>query len=166
MSTTGSGSMPPDAAAAALPPSQQPLLALPPPKPPFFTRVRRKLQAVSDIVARGTDGFGVWFWSVLATIAAPCLPIFIEFLSTGTVKANSYFITAAVLSAAFAVSTGHTFFRALYGGLFVINLILDTVSGPFSASIEHYAGILLLLTAVLHAVERFWWHVVYDRPFP
>jgi len=79
---------------------------------------------------------------------------------------HSYFITAAVLSAAFGVSTRNTFFRALYSSLFVVNLIVDTVSGPFSANIEHYAGILLVLTAVLHAVERFSWHVVYDMPFP
>lgn len=69
--------------------------------------------------------------AVLATVAAPCLPIFIELLKTGEIKADSFFITTTVMAAAFAVSAEHILPRALYMASFVVNLILDVVRGPF-----------------------------------
>ena len=112
------------------------------------------------------NGFGVWILSILCTIAAPVIPLLIEFLKSGAVKSDSFFITAAVLAAAFAVSAGHVLYRSAYLTLFVFNLILDMATGPYSATIEPYAGWLLLLVAVLHLMERFWWHVVLDQVFP
>jgi hypothetical protein len=103
----------------------------------------------------------------MAAIAAPCLPLFIELLRSGNVKSDSIYITAAVISAAFSVSAEHVLFRALYIALFVVNLIIDTVSGgPFSAQLDSWAGTVLALVAMLHATERAWWHLVLDRPFP
>ena len=103
---------------------------------------------------------------MLATVAAPCLPLFIEFLRNGSVKSDSLYITATVISAAYAVSTEHVLFRTLYFAMFVVNLILVMVSGPYSDQLATWAGTLLISIAFLHMVERFWWHVVLDRPFP
>jgi len=104
--------------------------------------------------------------AVLATVAAPCLPIFIELLKTGEIKADSFFITTTVMAAAFAVSAEHILPRALYMASFVVNLILDVVRGPFSVSIDAWAGTLLLSVAFLHIAERAYWHLALDRPFP
>lgn len=109
---------------------------------------------------------GVWLFSIVATIAAPCLPIFIELLRKGQVASDSIYITAAVMAAAFAVSAEHVLYRVLYIALFVINLVFNNSAGPFSAQLETWAGTLLTLVALLHVSERIWWHIVLDRPFP
>src|SRR3974390_3339765 len=127
-----------------------------------LARCRRVLEIGSAGATRG----GVWIMAVFATVAAPLLPIFLEFLKTGAVRSDSFFITAAVMAAAFAVSAEHILPRALYMASFVVNLILDVVRGPFSASIDAWAGTLLLSVALLHIAERAYWHLALDRPFP
>jgi hypothetical protein len=118
------------------------------------------------VCVAGINRLSVWLFSVLATIAAPCLPLLIELLKNGTIESSSYYLTAAVLAAAYAVSAEHVLFLTLYFALFVINLVFNNVTGPFSAQLNTWAGTLLLLVALLHATERIWWHVVLDRPFP
>lgn len=128
----------------------------------LVTKSLRAFEICSSLATKG----GVWLMAVLATVAAPCLPIFIELLKTGEIKADSFFITTTVMAAAFAVSAEHILARALYMASFVVNLILDVVRGPFSVSIDAWAGTLLLSVAFLHIAERAYWHLALDRPFP
>ena len=128
----------------------------------ILDKCRRALEICSAGATRG----GVWIMAVLATVAAPLLPILLEFLKTGAVRSDSFFITAAVMAAAFAVSAEHVLPRALYMASFVVNLILDIVRGPFSASMDAWAGTMLLSVASLHIAERAYWHLALDRPFP
>jgi len=128
----------------------------------------QKFRAGWAIFGMASTRGGVWLLSVMATIAAPCLPLFIELLKSGSVRSDSIYITAAVISAAFSVSAQHVMFRALYIALFVVNLIFDMVagSGPFKEQLDSWAVGLLVLVAVLHTTERAWWHLVMNRPFP
>src|SRR5262249_16450584 len=109
---------------------------------------------------------GAWLLSVMVTVGAPCLPLLIEFLHNGKVDPSNIYITGAVMAAVYAASVEHVLFLALYIALFVVNLILDTVDGPYSPALAKWAGTLLLLVALLHIFERAWWHAVLDRPFP
>jgi hypothetical protein len=104
--------------------------------------------------------------SVLGTLGLPCLPLVVERLRDGHVKDDSYFLTAAVLAATFIFTADHYVFRCIYILLFLINLLLDIVPGQTARDLAHYSGTLLLSVALLHATERFWWHVVWDQPFP
>jgi hypothetical protein len=133
-----------------------------PPKWPF----RRWARSGWDICSSAWGKAGTWLYAVLATVAAPCLPVGIEFLQTGKIAYSSFYITGAVMSAAFAVSAESIMFLAFYMGLFVVNLILDTVTGPYSAAIGNWAGTILFAVALLHMTERGYWHFVLDRPFP
>jgi predicted Na+-dependent transporter len=145
-----------------------------PTSPPAEQSLRKRIWQVCcqkgatswSMAATASTRIGVWLMSILATVAAPCIPIFIEFLKNGTIKSDSIFITATVMSAAFAVSAEHVLWRALYFALFVVNLILDIVSGPFDAQVASWAGTLLLSVASLHVMERAWWHIALNRPFP
>jgi hypothetical protein len=132
----------------------------------YAAAVAAKGRSVWVVCRTASTKGGVWLLSVIATVAAPCIPLLIELLRSGTVKSDSIYITAAVMSAAFAVSAEHALFLSLYIALFVINLIFDMVSGPFTTMLDAWAGTLLGLIAALHATERVWWHIVLDRPFP
>jgi hypothetical protein len=101
-------------------------------------------------------------------ILCPCIPILIEWLRAGSVKRENFLITTAVLTVALLVAAEHNFYRAFYAGLFIVSLILDILvySGPVASGMDRYAGGLLLAVGIVHAAERFWWHVVLDRPFP
>jgi hypothetical protein len=143
----------------------------PPPEPPNISRLRltklfRRFRYFREVCADGFNRFSVFGLAILATIASPCLPIVIEWYRTGDVKADTYYLTAAVLASAFAVTAEHNAFRGLYIVSFVINLIVDTIHGPFSDRVERWAGILLATICVFHMSERFWWHIFQARPFP
>jgi hypothetical protein len=97
---------------------------------------------------------------------APCLPVGIEFYQHGKVESGSFYITCAVMAAAYAASAESRTNRTVYFGLFVVNLLLDTITGPYSPTIGNWAGTLLLGVALLHLTERTYWHLVLDLPFP
>jgi hypothetical protein len=126
----------------------------------------QKLSSVWEVVSFVGSRAGIWLLSVMLTVGAPCLPLLIELLKGGSVSPGNIYITAAVMAAVYASSVEHVMFFVLYLGLFVVNLILDTVSGPYSKALEPWAGTLLLLVALLHMTERAWWHAVLNRPFP
>jgi hypothetical protein len=126
----------------------------------------RKTRFFGSVCASGLNRISVFAFAIMATIAFPCLPVFIEWYRTGSVKSDTYYITAAVLASAFAVSAEHIAFIGLYITSFVINLILDMVHGPFSAVVDVWAGSVLAAVRGLHISERVWWHVFLDRPFP
>lgn len=115
----------------------------------------------------GLDRIGIWLLSVIATLALPCLPLCIEWLRTGDMKSDTMTLTAAVLAATFIFSAEHVLNLCVYILLFVVNLLFNTVVGPTSpAGIDAWTGTLLMSVTFFHAIERFWWHVVLDRPFP
>jgi hypothetical protein len=136
------------------------------PKDGWLAFFWRKIKGFLGVCRLGLDRISVFGFAILAIIAFPCLPVFIEWYRTGEVKADTYYITAAVLAAAFAVTAEHIAFIGLYITSFVINLVLDMVHGPFSDRVDHWAGILLAAICGIHASERFWWHIFLDRPFP
>lgn len=138
----------------------------PPPVTGFFPVLGRRIRYFLGVCASGLNRFSVFGFAIMAIIAFPCLPVFIEWYRTGIVKSDTYYITAAVLAAAFAVTAEHIAFIGLYITSFVVNLILDMVHGPFSDEVDHWAGVVLAVVCAMHASERVWWHVVLDRPFP
>lgn len=115
-----------------------------------------------------TGRMGTYCFSVVGTIICPMIPVLIEWFKTSHLRHESVLITAAVLSAALLVTAEHNFSRAAYLLIFLVSLILHVLvfSGPIESGMDVYAGNLLASVAILHAVERFWWHVVQDRPFP
>lgn len=128
----------------------------------------KKVQQVFHLLKRYLDGLSTYALSLLATLLLPALPLPIEWLKTDHVEPESYLITVAVLAAGFGFSAEHNSYRAGYGLLFLTGLILDIVgkSGKVASQADGYAWVLLLAVAALHGSERFWWHVVLDRPFP
>jgi hypothetical protein len=120
------------------------------------------------VASATVDVLAVWLMSVLLMLVVPSLPIAIEFLKTDAVGAASYLITGAVFSATFAVSAEHNIFRVLYILVFLTSLLLVTVTlnSQVAVMADHYAGILLLAVMILHATERFIWHVIQRRSFP
>jgi hypothetical protein len=136
------------------------------PTPSLGQRLWNKIKTFGLICHATINRIGVWAFSVVATILAPCLPVGIELWKTGNIESASYCITTTVLAAAFAVSAGNKLFLSLYIVLFVINLVFYIVTGPFSPQLDDWAGRMLLMVAVLHGMQRVWWHIVLDRPFP
>lgn len=133
--------------------------------------LRQRARTFGTIMSRNTDGFGTCLLSVIFTIMVPCLPIGIEWLRTGNVIPDSFLITAAVLSALYGCSAESNLFRAFYSFMFLVSLVIDafggnTASSSVGATAGQYAGTLLAAVALVHASERLWWHVVWDRPFP
>lgn len=77
-------------------------------------------------------------------------------------KDETALLTAAVLSAGFLFSVEHVIYACVYIVLFFGSLLLD-VTGRTSTV---WSGWFLIIVASTHSIERFWWHVVLDRPFP
>jgi hypothetical protein len=114
-----------------------------------------------------SDRVGTWLLSLLATLLLPCLPLVVEMLKNGHVDKGNVVITASVLAATFIFTAGHRIAMVFYVLLFVIALLLDTISGPLAEQmVRDYSGTLLVAVALLHTSERFHWHIVLDRPFP
>jgi hypothetical protein len=114
-----------------------------------------------------SDKVGIWLFSIGATLALPCLPLVVEGLKNGHVDKGNVVITASVLAATFIFTAGHKIAQVFYSALFVIALLLDTITGALAAQIvRDYSGTLLASVALLHTSERFRWHIVLDRPFP
>lgn len=124
---------------------------------------------------------GVWFFAAVFVVAVPLFPVLVEAVKhQGVVRPETYLLTAAVLSVGFGFSSQAPSCWAAYALIFFGSLIYDynpratppLMSWPeFLAGFEswvtsHLALSLLLLAAMLHTIERFMWHVVWNRPFP
>jgi hypothetical protein len=126
-----------------------------------------KTRNAKRLLARAWDRIFKWLCSLLAVTGVPCLPIFLEMLKTGSVAQETYFLTSIILSATYFFGAEIWFYRFGYGAFFSVNALFDTV--PKSSPLEtmaHHGGALLIGVALLHASERFGWHVFEDRPFP
>lgn len=132
-----------------------------------FDTIRQRARNTAYLLGKAQDKLFLWLCSLLAVIGVPCVPIFLEWLKTGIVTSNTYFITSIVLNATYFFGTESWFYRFWYGALFGINCLLDGTppSSPVHTVVDH-GGALLIAVAVLHASERFGWHVFQDRPFP
>jgi hypothetical protein len=125
------------------------------------------MRGAGEVLGAALNGIGMWLLSVIATLVLPCLPLFIEWLKDGRIKPETIFVTAAILAATFAFTAEHVILFSAYLLFFLVNLLLDVTTGPSRpVALDHWAGILLAGVAILHAGERFWWHVVLDRSFP
>lgn len=146
-----------------------------PPRP----TLRERLQRGGTVIGTASDGLGTWFLSLVLTVLVPCLPVIIDmFRASGLngVSPGSYLVTAAVLAATYGCSAEHNFFRGLYTLMFLVSLLADAFTPPHAGVaadvqvslpvLAQYAWTILATIALLHAAERFWWHVVWDRPFP
>jgi hypothetical protein len=137
------------------------------PPPSNWEWAWQKIRSASQIWLSAWRKLGIWGLSLIASLVLPGLPIGIEWLRTSHINSDTLYVTATVLAAAFIFSAEHAMTLCLYILLFLATLLLDTVTGPNSpVGLENYAGTLLGAVAFLHAAERFWWHVVLDRPFP
>jgi hypothetical protein len=118
------------------------------------------------IEGQNFNRFGTWVASIGGTLALPCLPLMVELLRDEHVKNDSYFLVAAVFSATFIFTARNHFARAYYGLLFLGCLLLDLIPSPTTQTLAHWAGWFLMLVMGAHVIERFFWHVIYDKPFP
>lgn len=113
------------------------------------------------------DKLGTWLTSLLFTLFIPCLPIVVELLKKFHVDKENIVITVSVLAATFGITAGHKLSQVCYILLFITALLINTISGGLAAQmVADYSGTLLVAVALLHASERFHWHIVLDRPFP
>lgn len=127
----------------------------------------QKLRGAGEAIGRGTTGIGTWILAIIATLVLPCLPLGIEWLKDGHIKPGTILVTAAVLAATFAFTAEHVIFFSTYLILFLINILFDMSAGPNQpVRLDQWSGTLLYGVAILHGMERFWWHVVFDRSFP
>ena len=115
---------------------------------------------------RTTDRLGMWALSVILVILCPLLPLLIELMTTHAVRSDSYLITTAVLCTAFCVSAGHSLLLAFYLMTFLLTFAWDIVevASHTEIGIGGSASAVLLVICLTHAAERFWWHVLEDRP--
>jgi hypothetical protein len=142
-----------------------------PPQPPHppgaWATLARKVTGVVEIIGDATDGFGIFVLSVLAVIVLPCLPVILEWIHISHVGNATKTITTAVLAAGFIFSAEHNVLRVIYAILFLAGFSLTLGTGPQSpVGIDNWDGTLLLAVALIHAAERFFWHVFLERPFP
>ena len=104
----------------------------------------------------------------------------VELVKSGEVKPESYLLTAAVLAVGYGFTSQQPVAWALYGLIFFGSLVYDfnTAAVPPSPArpailadifvwiFHHLALCALLSVAIVHALERFLWHVVWDQLFP
>lgn len=130
--------------------------------------VTAKLAAAGHLLSKAMDGIGTWLLSLLASLLIPAIPIWLELArSPHIARPETLFVTGVILSGSFAFSAQHNLFRFLYIILGGINIFMDIVNNGSTPGVgDHYALYLLLGAALLHASERFWWHVILERPFP
>lgn len=125
---------------------------------------RERWKKRGALIGVASAGFGTWCLAIVLCVIFPCLPVAIDVIRTKHVTASGILVTAAVLSSTYGCSAEHNFYRALYTLTFIVSIIFCAFGGDdFPIS---FAGSLLGSVCVLHATERFWWHVVWDRPFP
>ena len=131
-----------------------------------YSRIRSKLRTAGEIAGTALTGAGVWLLSIIATLCLPCLPLFIEWIKTSHLKTDTVTLTAAVLAAGLIFTSEHVIYFSLYFMLFLVNLVINTSISPASPpGLDKWDSVLMLSIAILHASERFWWHVVLVRPF-
>jgi hypothetical protein len=135
---------------------------------PFWDHIKSIFGRIFRALRRTFDGLSTWFFAVVAMLLVPCIPVLIDFLKNGVVSKDIYLVTSAVLAAGYFFAAEHNLLRGIYFLLFLITIILDTLTlnGDVAATVDKYAGLLLLAVAIAHSSERFWWHVVLERPFP
>jgi len=114
------------------------------------------------------DGLSTWLLSVIATLGIPSVPIGIEYYHLGAVPRETCYVTSIILSPTFLFTAEHNFFRCCYIILLSFSIVFDiiTPAQTMVPGIGTSAGAFVAAVAVLHALERFWWHVVEARPFP
>lgn len=119
-------------------------------------------------VRKGDGPISNWLLSVGFMIIVPCLPIFIEAVrNEGTIKADTYYITGAVLAASYGIASLHHLFRFGYLCLFVGTLSLDFQPEGSGKLLQGWLPMGLMIAVVFtQAIERFGWHVVQNRRFP
>jgi hypothetical protein len=113
-------------------------------------------------------------------VVVPLFPIMVEWIKTGDVKPETFLLTAAVLAAGYGFSTQAPLSWGLYALIFLFSVAIDYnpsgvlvpaglavgISDRVRWIFDHPASSLLLFAAGYHSLERFWWHVVWRRPFP
>lgn len=111
---------------------------------------------------------GNYIFSIFGAIFLPLLPLTIEWLQKGSILNKNIAIAASILAVSFAIISEHNLYRAIYLFVFIVALILHTliISGPIYSGADDYAVHLLGAATLPHIVERLWWHIVLDRPFP
>jgi hypothetical protein len=114
------------------------------------------------------EAFWTWLLSLVFMIGLPSLPLGIEAAQNmGHVEPYSYYLTAAVLAASYGISSDHNSFRCGYVSVFLGTLVLlfQPKAGPTWFA-PGWASNFMIVTATIHASERFKWHVVLNRRFP
>jgi hypothetical protein len=141
-------------------------MALPPALPPQRARFRNRL--------------GVWLFATVCIVIAPLLPVFVELIKSGDVKPETYLLTAAVLAVGYGFSTAQPAFWAFYAVIFLGSIAYnynpdrvppspawpEFLIGLENWLVHHVALAFLLFVLILHTLERFLWHVVWDQLFP
>ena len=108
-----------------------------------------------------------WLFSLLLVVGLPSVPIALEYVRTGHVQQDTYFVISIILSGTYLCGAEVYFYKFVYILLLIINGLLDVVPQSSSTGeLTHHGGALLIAVALLHGTERFGWHVVQDRPFP
>jgi hypothetical protein len=131
----------------------------------------------TQLVVAPTGGFGTWLLAIVFAVLFPCLTVIIDVVQkAGQLTSDVFFVTTAVVAVGYGCSAEHNFYRALYSLTFVLSLVIDGFwpkAAPMpgvlptpSAFTTAACVVLLVATITLHSVERFWWHVIWDRPFP
>jgi hypothetical protein len=123
-------------------------------------------QAISRS-GRLKKGIPTWLISVAATVILPLFPAYVDAIKHADWNAQpeTYYTTAAVMAVLFGFGSDLNLFRFCYILIFlgIIGLEFQPQRDPMY---EKWAVIFMIAVAMLHAIERFRWHVVLDREFP
>jgi hypothetical protein len=125
-------------------------------------------QESSNFFTAKSEPIGAWLYSLVGCVFAPCLPVIIDALQHGRASANVVFVTASVMSVGYLISAEHNLFRAFYSLTFIGSLLFGSIAAQTEAvtGFWNLPTFAIFTAAMLHSAERFWWHVVWDRPFP
>lgn len=128
---------------------------------------RRASVAIYEIGKSALNNLGVWALSLIATLVLPCLPLAVEYLHKSKMEPENITLTAAVMASGFIFTAEHPLTLCAHVLLFLAGLLLGGSAGSASPiSVEHWSGTLLIAVGLVHAIERFIWHVMLARPFP
>lgn len=109
---------------------------------------------------------GAWLMSLIVSLVVPCFPLGVEWAWTNQIAPRSVLITTTILAASFVFSARNDYTRFVYIIVIMASLLLDIASYSTVASHrgDALAVWLLIAVALIHGLERFYWHVVLDEP--
>ncbi len=131
----------------------------------FLEQIKKLFTALE----RRIDLIGVFLTSLVFVLVIPALPIILEyFKNKGHILKSDIYIVSIILASSFGISAEKSYSRVIYIGLILTSFVefYVTPSGITAPRIEWHDFWAFIGICLLQMSERFWWHVVDEKPFP